>query len=193
MSPIIRYSKGSNSVLITAPHAFGHRRPNYSGALRPRELFTDQIAEEIGERTGAHVLVTEGDLDYDPNYHQVEANSFKQKIEEIVKSEKVAYIIDLHGLNDVYPYDFAYIFERRYYKSKNVAYEIAQAVNKGSLREAIWQVLYFNESLQESISQFAVRKFHVPSVQIEISQFIRSDESLRNSFESSLEAYILSL
>ncbi|WKZ30937.1 MAG: hypothetical protein QY318_03760 [Candidatus Dojkabacteria bacterium] len=193
ISDAILYNKGSNAVLITAPHSTAHRRPSYSGSLRPAELWTDNIALELGERSGAHTLVVNDQLDFDPNYHAVADNLFKQRVQEIVESEKIKYIFDLHGLSEIYPYDFGYYFSRRFYKSKRIAYGLAQSINQNLLRQAVAQVLCFNENLQESIGQFAVKNLGTVAVQLEIARYIREDELLRQNFVTGMEQYLLTL
>lgn len=189
----IKYIQGSNKVLVTAPHAYAHRRPNYSGALKQPEPWTDKIAQEISEKTGSHILIATTDLEYDPNYHLIQANPFKEQLTEIVKVQKIKYLFDIHGLSNEYPYDFGLYFANRYHKSKQTAYDLSHAINSDLLKRAAVQIICFNTDLQETLSEYAASELKTASVQVEITRFIREDRVLRDCLIDGMSRYILQL
>jgi hypothetical protein len=189
----IHYKEGKSHLLISAPHVHRHKRPNYSGAYKQPEPWTDVIGESVADQTGAHFITIKEQLDYDPNFHPLERNPYKQKLDEIISSKGIKYIIDLHGLSDEHSFDMGIFYSKRYYKSKQIAYELTRSVNNGMLKEALFQIILFNDDYQETISEFCVNNYQVVAIQIEIARYIRDDAKLRNVFIENLSKYLIGL
>lgn len=188
---------GTFPVLITAPHAFGARRKNLTGVVRPAEMYTDEIAREIANGYGASALIPKTSMEYDPNYEpyspKKNINEFKASVADIVKKDNVKFVIDLHGLSDQMQYDFAIYFPSRFHKSRKLAFNIASAITRGQLRDSIVQILNFPEDERESIGQFAVNTLEIAAVQVEVARYIREDELLKAEFISNIGKFISEL
>ena len=183
---------GKVKILISAPHVFPHRRPD-SEVLKKSEEYTDYIARNICSEANCLGIVDNGLQKEDPNYYLEIRNDFKSKIRQIVKQEKIKYVLDIHGLKDNRPYDFAIYCKKSYKKSKELAYLVADALNNGVLKECLFQIKYFNDDNQETISEFCADKLKVPAVQIKIARYVREDEKLRRTVIENLGKWIVDL
>lgn len=190
----VKYIPGKFPVVITAPHSYGVARRNMTGSIRAAEVQTDKIALDLAEKISTHAIVSEGVLNYDPNFDKLTgsklSNPFKAKLYEVAKRNKVECMVDVHGLSDEHQYDFAIFYPIRFRKSRTMAFDCAQSILKGQLKDSIVQVLNFKEDERESLSQFFVKEIAKPAIQIEISRYIREDIDLRNAFIENVSRYL---
>lgn len=185
--------KGKEPILLSAPHVFAHRRPSLSGLYKQGEPFTDEIVKNICEKTNAHGIYVTQEMSYDPNYYEVKKNKYKKKVRDLIKEEKIKYFFDIHGLSDEYAYDFGIFYLNRYTKSKKLAYALAEGLNKEELRNCLPQILNLNEGKAESLTEFTTSELRMPSLQIEVSRYIREDEILRESFVKNFSDFLPTL
>ncbi len=185
--------EGKQPILLSAPHVFAHRRPSLSGLYKQGEPWTDEIVKQICERTNVYGIFSIKQMDYDPNYYKVNKNVYKKTVKQLIKEGKVKYFFDIHGLSDEHAYDFGVYYLNRYNKSKNLAYDLTKALNKGGLRNCLPQVLNINVSKAESLTEFTTSKLNVASLQIEVSRYIREDEVLRDSLIKNFSEFLTTL
>ncbi len=185
--------KGKQPILLSAPHVFAHRRPSLAGLYKQGEPFTDEVVRSICEKTNTHGIFVTDEMSYDPNYYEIKKNRYKKKVGDLINKEKIRYFFDIHGLSDEHAYDFGIYYLNRYTKSKKLAYALAEALNKGGLRNCLPQVLNLNEGKAESLSKFITSELRVPSLQIEISRYIREDEILRGAFVKNFSEFLPTL
>jgi hypothetical protein len=194
----IKIIEGKIPVLILAGHAHTHRRPNLMGNYKLAEPWTDYIARNVAKSSGAHAIYLNTEVDYDPNVHSIEENPFKQAVAEFCSNHKVDYIFDLHGLNDKHQFDIGVFYGNRYAKSKQLAFDLADELNGGKLKDLLAQVFnfsddYFDNGEQKTLTQFVVEKYKASGVQVEIARYIREDEMLRNALIEGMSRFIISL
>ncbi len=185
--------KGKQPVLLSAPHVFPHRRPSLSGLYKQGEPWTDYIVKNICHSSEVYGIFSTEQIDHDPNYYKIESNEYKKEVRELINEKKIKYFFDIHGLNDEYPYDFGIYYMNRYNKSKDIGYDLAKALNKGGLRNCLIQTLNIKKNKAESLTEFAVSKLKVPSLQIEISRYIREDDILREALIKNFNDFLLTL
>ncbi len=182
--------KGQKRVLLSAPHAYDHRRPSLTTSLKQAEPWTDLIAHEVASNTGSLGILQRGQTEYDPNYHKERQNPYKKGIRNLDKDEPVEYILDIHGLSDQYPLDIVIFYPIRYRRSRKIADMLSSHLDKGDLRDLSIHIFNFSSPLQESISEFAAGELKIPSIQIEIARYIREEEKLRKALIESLSTFI---
>jgi len=182
--------EGKVPVLLSAPHAYSHRRPTIMGSYKLGEPYTDEIAKRIATDSSSFGIYLSKECDYDPNYQKVRKNEYKQAIKEIVTKDKIARFIDVHGLKDNADYDIALYYPTKFRKSLELAYEIEEALNHGLLNGISIRIFRFLDNGQETLGEYVAAKLRVPSVQIEISRYIRDDEQLRESFIKNLSTLV---
>lgn len=184
---------GKSDTLLTAPHAHSHLRQSLTKSYKSGEPWTDVMVDSLCEATNSWGLVVNADQDIDPNYFEEEKNPFKKEIRKIIEENKIKYVFDFHGLNDVHQYDIAIYYSSRFHKSKKLAYIFAEALNSGELRGASIHIRNFVKDQQETIGEFAVQNFDVGALQFEVARYIREDSALRGEFIKTISDVIVSL
>ena len=179
---VFKIIKGSNPILLSAPHAFSHRRPSLTLSYKLAEEWTDDIVKEICANTGAWGIVLVDETDCDPNYYPLKSNEYKREVANIVKEEKIKKFLDIHGLSDEHDFDIGIYYPSRFFNSIALAESVSKGISKGSLRGISSCILRFEDSDQETLGEFVASKLRVPSIQIEIARYIREKQLLRNSF-----------
>ncbi len=184
---------GNNSILFSAPHVFAHRRPSLSSLYKQGEPWTDYIVRNICNESNSSGILSAREISYDPNYYKINKNVYKKTVKDLIKEEKIKYFFDIHGLSDDHTYDFGIYYLNRYNNSKDLAYELAKSLNKGSLRNCLVQILNIKKNKAESLTEFTTSKLKVPSLQIEVSRYIREDDILRESLIKNFSEFLLTL
>ena len=92
--PEFRHIAGKLPILISAPHGAVHTR---DGKSKEEDEYTAGLAQLLGERTNAHVLYSRRKSATDPNVDP--QAPYKKFLEEILSSNKIRFVIDLHGAN----------------------------------------------------------------------------------------------
>lgn len=184
---------GKKPILFSAPHVFSHRRPSLASLYKQGEPWTDYIVRSICEEVGCYGVFSTAEIDHDPNYYKLERNEYKKEVNSLIKNKKIKYFFDIHGLSDEHPYDFGIYYLNRYNKSKNLGYDLAKSLNKGSLRNCLVQILNIKKGKGESLTEFTTSKLRIASLQVEISRYIREDDILRESLISNFRDFLLTL
>ncbi len=182
--------EGKKPVLLSAPHAFLHKRPKLSGAYRQGERFTDDIVKDVCTLTGAWGIVLSASIDYDPNYHTIKRNEYKRVVQKLCKENKINQFIDIHGMADGSDFDLGVFYPTRFMKSKSFADIVREEIGKGELYGINSALFRFRDDNEETLGEFVAGKMRIPSIQIEISRYIREDEVLRESFVKNLSDII---
>lgn len=191
--PSVTYIKGTIPVLLSAPHVHRHKRPNLMGKFKVGEEHTDYIVRNLCEATGSHGLILTQPVDYDPNWHPIEKNPYKKLADEIMKSEKIEYFYDFHGLSDRYNFDLGVYYLPRFRRSKEKAYELAQTLNNGHLRELLISMHKFLDNDQETLTEYLLNEYKVAGAQFELARYIRRDGVLLEEFIRLTTQFIKSL
>jgi hypothetical protein len=178
--------KGKQTVLFSAPHVHNHKRPSLSSKYKQGEPWTEYILKNACSESDSNGIYVVREIGYDPNYHKVTKNEYKKSVRDLIREKKIKYFIDIHGLNNEHQYDFGIYYLNRYSNSKKLAHAVADALNKGSLRDCLIQILNIPVGNQEPLTQFVSSELKVPSVQVEISRQIRERNNLRDEVVTNL-------
>jgi len=99
------FIKGSNPVILTAPHAVPHDRGNYNGRnrLKPQDEFTDFIVLKVCQEAKCFGLVPLTKL-RDPNVDNFDGpkargTPFLRCLKGLIASHDIQLILDIHGLD----------------------------------------------------------------------------------------------
>jgi len=161
------YRIGTKNVVITAPHAQGPSS----------DLFTGEIAYKVGERTGAHVLISTVSRDkLDLNYPSDQArmspfrSELKNLVQHLVDEYEEVLVVDLHGMDkkdgpDIYLGTLAGTTAR----IRVINFIIEEFETEGL---EVWLAEYFEPSLigGDIISSIGNLGETIDAVQIEINQ-----------------------
>lgn len=181
---------GDMNLLLSAPHAYDHRRPSLSASIKQAEPWTDHMVRVASADLNSHGIVQKTPCSYDPNYHKEDDNPYKRQVRELIKKNKVKYFLDLHGLSDQNNYDVAIYYPIRYMRSRRLADGLASALDRKELKGLTIHIYNFPDRLQESLSEFVAKELGVPGVQIEIARYIREDRDLRDAITKNLIGYL---
>ena len=182
--------QGTTPVLLSAPHAFSHRRPSMTLCFKFAEPWTDNIVREVCANTGCWGIVLSEEADRDPNFYPLKDNPYKQEVFKIVKENKIKKFIDIHGLSDEYDFDIGLFYPSRFSRSISLAEDVCQCIDRGNLRGISTCIFRFGDDDRETLGEFVASKLRVPSIQMEIARYIREKEILRNSFIENLSEYL---
>ena len=83
---------GKSNVMISAPHTYNHIR---DGKTKVKDKLTLTLVKILSEYTNAHVIYTNGPIDYDPNYNR--NNEYQLELINYIRENNIKYLIDLHG------------------------------------------------------------------------------------------------
>ena len=189
----ITIKKGSLPILISAPHAYAHRRPHLCGSYKIGELWTDYLCEQLCLGLNAWGIYTNDLIDYDPNFYPLNKNPYKQAVRDILNENKIMYFLDLHGLSPAHDYDLGYYYAPRYTNSRKLAEQIAKDIDRDSLKGLNVKFLNFLDNEQETLGEFVVSGYKVPSVQLEIAKYIRVTPELRDTFLENMKNVLITL
>ena len=149
----VKVIKGSIPVLLSAPHAYSHRRPSLTMSYKWGEEFTDRVVEEICVRTGAWGVIQNEETSFDPNWQKIKDNPYKSAVADIVSKEQIKKFVDIHGLSEEYDYDLGIYYPSKFFKSITLAKDISIALDKGKLRGMNICIFRFPDDLQEKIGR----------------------------------------
>ncbi|OGC47047.1 hypothetical protein A3J98_02900 [candidate division WS6 bacterium RIFOXYC1_FULL_33_10] len=183
--------EGRIPVLLSAPHVYPHRRPSLTLSYKGGEEFTDMIVREICGNTGAWGIIQAKETPFDPNYHKIMDNPYKEAVAQIIKIGNITKFLDIHGLNLSNEYDLGIYYPSKYFKSINLSKDISNAVDKGKLRGINSCIFRLNDDLEETLGEYVASELKVPSVQLEVARYIRESDKLRNAFIGNLSEYVL--
>lgn len=186
---------GTRKILISAPHAFAHKRPSLSSSYKQEEMFTAEMVKEACSLVSCWgIYLNDVSLNYDPNFHKLSKNPYKQMVKEIIEKEKIQLFIDIHGLSDKYDYDFGFSYCKRFEKSKRYAIELMNRIaSKDVFNGVNFNLGYMKENDQETLTEFVCKKRRVPAFQVEIARYIRKDLILRKSITHSIAEFIANI
>ncbi len=89
------FIKGEIPVILTAPHVKKYIK---KGVCKSKDTNTDLIVKTIQKLTGCHIMYSNKDLDYDPNFDL--ENAFKTETVKYIKEHNIKYMINIYGLID---------------------------------------------------------------------------------------------
>jgi len=182
--PVSAYSEGSIHipgdlpVLVTAPHASVHKR---MGKLKRQEFYTGALSVMLHTLTGCHALYTNRLMESDPNYY--DDSPFKTKLSELVMTNDVKCLIDLHGTgaereHDVYP--GAGVAKEFLLERNNFLDELERTASLNEI--SVGGLDVFPAAKQMTVSKYAARVLRVPSIQLEINRRLREPERMPDEF-----------
>lgn len=183
--------EGNRKILISAAHAYPHRRPILTCGYKVAEEYTDEIAREICSNLGCCGIYLTSDCEYDPNYHKLKRNEYKQKVKEIIEQHGIQRFVDIHGLRDYSGYDVGIYYTTRFKRSIDFAERIAKGLDRGALKGINIGIFRFFDNEQQSLGEFVASKLWVPAVQIEIERYIRKDDELKKEFVKNIAQVLM--
>lgn len=186
----IYIAKGSIPILLSTPHSVYQRR---DGKIKPKEMFTGAIGRYIHETTGCHLIQSVASEFNDPNYDTEDNSLYKEKLYQIVKTQEICMVIDLHGCKGSTPYLVELGTINDEYQSLNGDKKLLGKIIdifKDNLTECGKTPVRINEKFnaarETTITNYVNTKTNIASLQIEVNANIRDFyhiENLKNSIK----------
>lgn len=180
----INIIKGTNNILISAPHGFIHHR---KGKRKFADMGTNNLVKLLAQKTNCSVIYTTGVLKYDPNYDK--DNLYKKLLVDYIKKNKIKYLIDLHGMKK--RINSTIDIGTNNYKNVNNNKEIVSLLIDKLHEQNINQVTVDShfKSRHNTVSKTANLKAGICSIQIEAGRVYRNYHNKKH-FDSYLNALI---
>lgn len=164
-----KYLAGTIPVLVSAPHAVRHIRQK---KIKQSDIFTGSLACLLNQLTGCHMLAVTRLYGGDPNFDL--PCLYKDQVAKICRTNKVAFVIDLHGASA----DKAYNVDMGTMHGKSLLThpELTQIIT-ATFHKAGMTNLSSNDlpaAVQNTITKYAARELGIPSVQLEINRKFRA-------------------
>lgn len=188
-----KVNKGKIPILVSAPHAFAHKRPSIEHNYKVEEKFTDTIAKKITQIIPVSSIFSTASQEFDPNFYPRKISPYKNEVASIVDSGRIEFMLDIHGLSETKAYDFGIYYPLKFYKSMRIARNMAEFLAQKELRGTTIQILNFPKTFGESLSECVASNSGVPAVQIEIARYIREDDYLLNVVATRIADFIKTL
>ena len=167
-----KYKEGTIPILISAPHTVKQWRNN---EYKSADTYTGALVKTLNETTGAHIIyktTTNGDENY-----TTEETDYRKKIKDIVESNNIRVVLDLHGMTLEKESDIDIGTGNTYnINLLNQDYIYSSIINSlNSLNHTTNK--YFIGGGPYTISTYVSQKIGIPSVQIEINRKFRDTDS----------------
>ncbi len=182
---------GENKVLLSAPHAYDHKRPSLSSGIKQYEPWTDTITKKVASEVNCFAIMQRRSTDYDPNYNKEKSNPYKKEVRKIIKNNSIKYFIDIHGLSESHHSDILIYYPLRYTKSRKLGDAFSKYLDKGDLKGISTLHYNFVPGFQESLTEFVTKEFKIPGIQIEIARYIRESSELREFLINNITDFLL--
>jgi hypothetical protein len=167
--------KGSNKILLSAPHSVTQTR---NGSSKIGEFRTGVIVKILTEKTNCNGIYKTKNLQDDANF---DVNSpYKSDLVKFIEKNDISLVIDLHIASPKREFDI----EIGTGHGKNLLdrKDIYGLINKTLKREykKVQTDKLFSASFEHTISSSVARITGIPTVQLEINfSIIQSDEDLK--------------
>lgn len=177
--------KGIRPLLLSAPHSTRHWR---DGDWKQEEEYTAALGYLLHQETGAHFIYGRYLLDPDPHADN-DLGEYKRALDEMLHAVPITLVIDLHGARGDRDFAIALGTIQGETFADHEARLLSCFVRHGfnadpdsSLdRIVINPPRYTGGVRQPTITRYMWRRHHVPSVQVELSAWVRVVRRLANA------------
>jgi len=163
--------EGNNPILLSAPHAYPHIRPNFENTPKKNELYTKEITQTMAEKLDVNAIYTTSKQNLDPNWYIESA--YRKRVLELIAEESVKVFIDIHGLNIKNREDIIIFVNKLDVEGKEIAQQLLKNLIK-YFKEVSIKELVNNE--QFTITEHTFEKYRIPSIQLELNLRVRREK-----------------
>lgn len=168
------YIQGKNNILISAPHSVSQFR---NGKIKGKDMCTGTIAITLQKSLNCHCIYKTKNYNDDANY-DIENNTYKDKILEVIKERNIKFLLDIHGAKNYQGFDIDIGTNnlKTLRSQTGYAYDFRKLGKEyGILNITIDKI--FKASTLNTISNYISEKAEIPCMQIEISKEYRDIEN----------------
>lgn len=154
-----------SKVLLSAPHSVKHFR---NGNQKVADINTYGMARYVQSISNCNMITSLGNRLSDPNY-DIDCY-YKRQLDYLINSNDIKTLIDIHGCTNKKDYvdiDIATNYDKTLCYDKNIIHILSSVCNSTDL--IISENKYFTSEYENTIASFVSSKYHIPSIEIEIS------------------------
>lgn len=161
----IKVIKGNNKIIISAPHSVMHVR---EGSVRFRETKTGVIVRTLANKCDVYGIYKTKNESNDANWDK--ECIYKRKIEEIVETEKIKALIDIHGMAAHRKQDICIGINggKNILGKNNIVKEVVEIFNNFGFKNVSIDEP-FDAKYEYCVSNYIARMCKIPTFQIEIN------------------------
>lgn len=177
-----KIDKGSNNIILSAPHAYKHFRNN---KIKVNENNTSKIVKILGILTNSHVIYTYKDSNNDPNYDM--DSEYKKELSKYIKNNNIKYLIEIHGLNK----DSDISLEIGSNSYKNVDEKFVNLIKNVFSKYYDDEILIdekFKSQSKRRVTNYISEKNNINTIQLEINRKYRNLNRMPIKFNKTINA-----
>ena len=150
-------------MLISAPHGVPQTR---LGKLKVAEIGTIPVATLFAQNTNSNLLIKTKNSHDDANYDT--DCEYRKALENIIKNQKIKYLIDIHGLAKFRPFDInlGSNFEQNTKQNPKLLISLKNALESAGFSVSIDEPFCAGP---QTIAGFFAKQYGIWSIQIEIN------------------------
>lgn len=179
------FSHGKLPILVSAPHSVRHCRHK---KIKMSDQYTGSIVYLLNQLTGCHAIAVTKLYGGDPNADF--PCLFKERIAEIVRREKVKFVLDIHGAarERDFDVDFGTDNGRTLLARPSMLQILERNFQAFGLSELSNN--HFAASGPNTIANFVARELNIPAVQVEINKQYRVPAQNSQGFHRIIGAFV---
>lgn len=170
----INVKKGTNKILLSAPHTFEHKR---RGKKKVKDYLTYSLVRVLSELSNCHVIYINKEIDYDPNF-DTENNFYYEYIKKYTRENNIGVVLDIHAMekNVISDLDLGTNNYKNVNNNKELIRKMVHELKKHDLGNITIDSLY--KASSSTISNRINSDLGIEAIQIEIGR--RSREFHKN-------------
>ncbi len=175
--------KGSNDILVSAPHAGRHIRNKKN---KIREYGTSKIATLLNHYKDVHIIYTNTDYNEDANYN--ENTEYKTYLLKYIKENNIKHFIDIHGMENTNAHTIEIGSDNFNNVSEKEVKLIIKCFNKNRIKNIKVDEKY--KSNKRTLSKAVNEKLNIVAIQFEINKRYRRLSNKPRSFYKIICSFI---
>lgn len=162
----INIKKGKNSILLSAPHTFEHKR---KGKKKVKDYLTYSLIRVLSELSNCHVIYINKEINYDPNFDS-ENNFYYEYLKKYIIENKIDFVLDLHAMeqNNISDFDLGVNNYKNINNNKSLVKEIIKELKKHEIGNITVDAIHSGG--KKTISSRLNKDLNIKTMQIEIGK-----------------------
>lgn len=196
--PNIKIIEGKIPILISAPHAVKIKRKQKKNeqSFKLHEVRVAKIVNELCNASGAWGIFTQRKFNekHIENWENDIYHVYKNSINYLIDSNKVALFLDIHGSHQDRPFQIDYDF---LVPDLHPHDEMVKNMLTTSIQEQFPKIILSNGFFRElngpgknTLTRHVRNRFAIPAIQIEINKQIRADKDNYSLLLEALHKFI---
>lgn len=191
----IEIIKGTNGVLISAPHTHPIIKPEKNGGIfiKPMEVGVAKLIKEVCAETGSWGILIKGRGKIN-NWDSGLYDSYKAEVAKLIKSKDISLFFDLHGCKESRPFLLDHDFKMPNLHSNDtfLKYTLLKHFRKNFPGKKLSSGFFktTNGIGNDTMTYYVRKNFKLPAIQLEINKKVRVNTKHLQTFIDALSNII---